>query len=115
MSVATTTAMQPLIKRNMFNSEDQAIQELVRNYILHQISDLQRNIHRFEKKYGMRFNRFVDYLHVRSALLESGQLPAQQRQILGQVIMREEEDWMEWKATQEMLDRWLDVRQEVGA
>lgn len=114
MSVATTTAMQPLIKRNIFASEDQAIQELVRGYVLRQIDDLQRSIQRFEKKYGMRFDRFVDYLHARSALLESGDLSEQQRQILGQAIMYEEDDWMEWKAAQEMLDNWLGVRQEVG-
>jgi hypothetical protein len=29
--------------------------------------------------------------------------------------MREEDDWLDWKATQEMLENWLGVRREVAA
>lgn len=115
MSTAFTVAVEPFIKRNIFASEDQAIQELVHGYVLHQIIDLQRTVQGFEKKYGMHFDRFVDYLHVRSTLLESGRLSEQQRQTLGQAIMHEEDDWIEWKAAQEMLKNWLGLRQEVGA
>ena len=29
--------------------------------------------------------------------------------------MREEDDWLDWKAAQEMLESWLGVRREVAA
>jgi hypothetical protein len=28
--------------------------------------------------------------------------------------MQEEDDWLEWKASKEMLENWLGVRQEVA-
>jgi hypothetical protein len=37
-------------------------------------------------------------------LLESEQLSLQQRQLLGQAIMLEEDDWFDWKAALEMLE-----------
>lgn len=114
MSTAFTVAVEPFIKRNIFGNEDQAIQELVHGYVLHQVIDLQHTIQHFEKKYGMNFGRFVDYLHVRSTLHESERLSGQQRQTLSQAIMCEEDDWIEWKAAQEMLENWLELRQEVG-
>jgi len=48
-------------------------------------------------------------------LLEAGRLGAQERQTLGQAIMQEEDDWLDWKAAQEMLDSWLGLRQEIAA
>jgi hypothetical protein len=49
-------------------------------------------------------------LSERSALLASGCLPADQLKALGQAIMTEEDDWLDWKAAREMLDSWLGLR-----
>lgn len=108
------TTMESLVRRGIFATEEQATRELVRDYVLRQIATLQQELARFDRKYGMSFKRFGEYLHERSVLLESDQLSPQQRQSLGQAIMLEEDDWLDWKAALEMLDSWLGLRQEAA-
>ena len=110
-----TTHVEPLIRRNIFASEEEAIQELVRDYVLRQLDILQNEIHQFERKYGMNFQQFKQYLHERSALLEKKALPTGQLQTLNEALMQEEDDWLDWKETREMLENWLGLRQEVVA
>jgi hypothetical protein len=104
-----------LIKRKIFKTEEEAIRNLLREYILKQIADLRREIGRFERKYGMRFEQFSDYIHDRSVLLEKGDLSADQRTNLNQAIMRDEDSWLDWKVTREMLDSWLGISEEIAA
>lgn len=113
MIATISTTIEPLIRRKIFNTEEEAIRELLREYILKQIATLRREVGRFERKYGMRFEQFSDYLHERSVLLESGDLSAEQRKTLGQAIMQEEDDSLDWKAAQEMLESWIGIRKEV--
>ena len=51
---------------------------------------------RFERKYGIRFQQFNDYLHERSVLLENDALSIEQRQTIMQ-----EEDKLEREETKE--------------
>jgi len=113
MSVEVSAVIEPLIKRKIFATEEQAIQELLREHILRQITALQQDIARFERKYGMHFERFGEYLHERSILLETDRFSSEQRQTLGRTIMQEEDDWLDWKVAKEMLESWLGLRQEV--
>ncbi len=105
--------IEPLIKRKIFATEEEAIRTLMLQYILQQIATLQQTLDHFEQKYGMRFQQFTDYLHERSLLLEKGQLTVEQRRMLGQAIMQEEDDWLDWKVSREILESWLGIRQEV--
>ena len=52
---------------------------------------MKRKIGRFERKYGMRFQLFSDYLHERSVSLEKDSLSVEQRQ----TIIQEEDKWLE--------------------
>ena len=113
MSTIISPVIEPLIKRKIFATEEEAIRTLMQQYILQQIATLQQILDHFEQKYGMRFQQFTDYLHERSLLLEKGQLTVEQRRMLGQAIMQEEDDWLDWKVTREMLESWLGIRQEV--
>jgi hypothetical protein len=113
MNAAISAAIEPLIRKKIFNTEEEAIRELMREYVLRQISALRRKTGRFERKYGMRFQQFSDYLHERSVLLEKGELSAKQRQALGQAIMQEEDEWLDWKSAQEMIESWIGLRQEI--
>lgn len=115
MATPISTAIEPLIRRRIFNTEEEAIRELLRDYTLRQITTLQQEIVHFEQKYGMDFQKFSQYLHERSVLLEKGDLSAEQRQALGRALMQEEDDWLDWKVAQEMLESWLGLRQEVSA
>ena len=110
-----TTQVEALIKRNIFASEEEAIRELVRDYVLRQMAILQDGVLQFERKYGMNFQQFNQYLHERSALLEKKTLPTEQLQTLNAAIMQEEDDWLDWKAAREMLENWLGLSQETGA
>jgi len=113
MNATISVAIEPLIRKKIFNTEEEAIRELMREYILRQIATLRRKIGRFERKYGMRFQQFSDYLHERSVLIEKGELSAEQRQVLGQAIMQEEDEWLDWKSAQEMIESWIGLRQEI--
>jgi len=55
------------------------------------------------------------YLHDRSAPLVASQLSADEQRMLGQAVMLEEDDWMEWKAARAMLESWLGLDKEVNA
>ena len=62
----------------------------------------------------MHFDQFREYIHDRSVLLERGNLSIEERRTLGQAIMQNEDDWLEWKAAQEMLESWIGLRREVA-
>jgi hypothetical protein len=62
----------------------------------------------------MRFQQFCDYLHERSVLLEKSKLSAEQRQVLARAVMQEEDDWLDWKVAQEMIESWIGLQQEIG-
>jgi hypothetical protein len=115
MITDATAVIEPLIRRKLFSSPEQAMRELVRQYITQQISHLQDELDGYERQYGMRLERFAEYLHERSSLLTTGSLSPEQRRTLGQAIMREEDDWLGWKAAREMLESWLGLQQETGA
>ena len=110
-----STQVEALIKRNIFASEEEAIQELVRDYVLRQMAVLQDGVLQFERKYGMNFQQFNQYLHERSALLENKALPTEQLQTLSVAVMQEEDDWLDWKSLRELMENWLGLRNEVGA
>jgi hypothetical protein len=54
------------------------------------------------------------YLHDRSAPLVASQLSADEQRMLGQAVMLEEDDWMEWKAARAMLESWLGLDKAVN-
>jgi hypothetical protein len=113
MRAEVSAVIESLIKRKFFTTEEEAIREMLKKYILGQIAVLQREMGRFERKYGMHFERFGAYLHERSLLLAGGSLSAEQRQVLGRAIVQEEDDLLDWKVTKEMLESWLGLRQEI--
>ena len=48
-----TTHVEPLIRRNTFASEGEAIQELAREYVLCQVTASQEQVQQFEHKYEL--------------------------------------------------------------
>jgi len=107
------STIETLVKRKLFETEEEAIHQLVSEYILRQISERQEEVSRFERKYGMPFKQFSEYLHQRSVMLAKEGLSDEHRQSLGHAIMQEEDDWLEWKVSKEMLESWLGLRSET--
>ena len=61
-----------------------------------------------ERKHGMSFEQFTRYTAERTARLRNpGEMSPEQRRALAEGVMRNEEDWLDWKATEEMLQGWL--------
>ena len=110
-SRAMVTLIEPFVKRNIFASEEEAIQELVHDYVMRQVSELQAQVVQFEQRYGLNFHQFQQYLGERSALLSQRDLSDEQRRTLSRAVMLEEDDWLDWKAAREMLESWLGLRQ----
>jgi len=110
MNTSVSAMVEPLVSRKMFATEEEAVRSLLREYILQQVRQLQQEPSSLESKYGMSFEQFAAYVHERSVLLEEGDLSPEQRKALGQAIVQEEEDWLEWKLNREMLDSWLGLR-----
>jgi len=88
-----STLVEPLVRRNIFSSEDEAIKELVREYVMRQVNELQKEVRQMEHKYGLNFQQFEKFLHERSVLLASDELSTEQRQSLNRSVMQEEDDW----------------------
>jgi hypothetical protein len=115
MNASINKTIKLLVNKKIFKTEEEAIQNLLRDYILGQIAGLRREIGRFERKYGMSFEQFSDYIHDRSTLLEKGNLQSNQRVNLNRTIMDEEDAWLDWKVAREMLDNWLGISKEIAA
>jgi hypothetical protein len=115
MHSTISAVIKPLLERKIFATEEEAVRELVKDYILRQITHYQRENIRLTRKYGLTFERFGEYLRERSSLLEKGLLADDQRRDLGQAVMQEEEDFFDWKVSREMLDSWLGLGQEIDA
>jgi len=114
MNVTISTVIEPLIRRKLFPSEEVAVREIVKDYILRQVTTLKREVSRFERKYGMNLKRFREYLHERSVLLERANLSEVQRQALGRAVMQEEDDCLDWQVAQDFLESWLGLHQEMA-
>lgn len=73
------------------------------DYVLGQVERYQKLIQKYEKKYGMRYDHFSQYLKERAKRLKTD--PS-----LHNTFMVEEEDALEWKMATEMLQSWLGMR-----
>lgn len=107
------SVLEPLIQRKIFQDEETAIRELTRDYVLRQIEVLQAGVTAYQHKYRMSFSQFDAYLKQRSAQLAETTLSVEQRQKIVQAVMAEEDDWLDWKASQELLESWLGLNQEI--
>ncbi len=105
--------LEPFIRRKVFPTAEEAARKLSLEYVRMHVQSHQRKVARLERKYGMSFREFEEYLRRRSKQLQSPSLKPGQKKNLGRTIMDEEEDWLEWKATSEMLDSWLKLKVEL--
>ena len=114
--MTTEAILSPLVKRGLFDDVEDAARALVRNYVLQQIDACRSEIAGYESKHGMSFEQFTRYTGKRTTQLsQHSNLPEAQRATLAQAIMEDEQDWLEWKAAEEMLHSWLGLKEEAVA
>ncbi|GFP26648.1 hypothetical protein HKBW3S43_00347 [Candidatus Hakubella thermalkaliphila] len=110
MTDQVTTIIESFVRRGLFASPEQAVVEMARDYILHQVERYRAIAEHLQSKYAMTYEQFEAYLKSRSATVAATPNP-----VLNQAVMTEEEDALDWKIAREMLQAWLGLEAEVGA
>jgi hypothetical protein len=108
MTDSVFAVVEPLIRRGLFASPEQAVVEMTRDYIMRQTERYRTTIEAMQTKYGMTYEQFEAYLKSRCEVLAANPNPT-----LGAAVMTEEEDALEWKVAREMLASWLGLREET--
>jgi len=105
MSDQVATLVEPFVRRGLFATPERAVAEMARDYVLRQIEHHRATVERLQAKYGMTYEQFNAYLKSRSKMLTASPSRA-----LNQAIMVEEEDALDWKIANEMLESWLGLK-----
>ncbi len=106
---STSTIIEPFVQRGLFESEEKAVAELARTYVVAQIQQYQKKIEALQAQYGMSYEQFEAYLQIRANELLNSPNPT-----LNQALMREEDDAFDWKTALEMQSSWLGLQVEAG-
>ena len=105
----------PLVRHRVFATPEDAVRELVADFVLRQIDRYREQVATLEKRYGMSFEQFGAYLKEKSKLLANGHLEPEQKKKIAQAVMTEEEDWLDWKIARDFLNGWLELKVEATA
>lgn len=108
MSQSISEMIDPLVKNGLFESPEAAVQNLMMDYILRQIEHFQLIIQTFEKKHGMTYHQFNNYLSARAQKVQTDKS-------LHPQFMSEEEDALDWKIAHEMLGSWLGLKRKSAS
>ena len=87
-------AAKPLVELGLYDSMEDFIRDITKEFIKHKIESYKNQIVIFKKKYGS-FKAF-------SKKLENG------------ASIAEEDDWMGWEAAENMLKVWKKATREIG-
>jgi hypothetical protein len=94
LTQATSLLTEPFVRIGVYASPAQALKHIILDYLEHQIACAEAELGRYEQKYQRSFAEW------------SESLP-------GQATIADEDDWMEWEATLDMLSGWQQVKAEV--
>lgn len=109
MTDQVASVIEPFVRRGLFSSPERAVTEMARDYVLHQIERHRSVLEKLQAKYGMTYEQFNAYLKSRSQMLADSP-----NRTLNQAIMAEEEDALDWKIANDMLQSWLGIESEVA-
>ncbi len=85
----------PLMELGLYDSTKEFIRDVTSEFIKHKIETYKKQLKAFEQKYSMSFDAF-------SRKLKKG------------ASIAEEDEWMEWEATENMLKAWEQAARETG-
>ena len=101
MSATATTLTQtaflltePFVRTGIYSSPELALKHIILDYVERQIAWARAECWRYEQKYQQTFAEWTESLS-------------------GQAAIVDEDDWMEWEATLDMLDGWRQVKTQV--
>jgi hypothetical protein len=85
---------EPLVRAGIYPSAEQALKQIVLDYVDRRIAWAQAKARRFEKRHGQSFS---DY----------------SRSLAGRASEADEDEWMEWESLLDMLESWRQVKTEI--
>ncbi|MCG7848799.1 MAG: hypothetical protein MIO93_06420 [ANME-2 cluster archaeon] len=85
----------PLVELGLYNSSKEFIKDVTSDFMMHKIQFYKQQLQTFEKKYGMSFKALTQKLETEASIAE-------------------EDDWMEWEASKNMLKVWKKAARETG-
>ena len=88
-------AASPLMELGLYNSHREFIKDVTSDFIMHKIQFYKQHIQTFKEKYGMSFKALTEKLETGASIAE-------------------EDDWMEWEASENMLKVWKKAASETG-
>jgi hypothetical protein len=94
LTQAARLLTEPLVRTGVYASPEQALKHIILDYVERQIEWAEAEIQRFEQKHRCTFAEWTEALSGRSSVAE-------------------EDDWMEWEATIDMLDGWRRIKARV--
>lgn len=99
--MSTTTIIQvipiltePFVRAGLYPSPERALKHIILDYIERQIAWAEAEIQRYEQQYQCTFAEWSESLS-------------------GRATITDEDDWMEWEATLDMLNGWRQIKAEV--
>lgn len=104
--------LSPLLVKDLFTSEEEALRELVLSYISRKVTELSSGVQNLEEKYKMNFLQFQNFVQKEIQLSQKANL--EEKKKISQSIMTHEDDLLEWKAKREILESWLELREGLG-
>lgn len=101
MSATATTLTQvaflltePFVRTGVYSSPELALKHIILDYVERQIAWARAELRRYEQKHRQTFAEWTESLS-------------------GQATIADEDDWMEWEATLDMLHGWRQVKAKV--
>ncbi|MBU1660283.1 MAG: type II toxin-antitoxin system Phd/YefM family antitoxin [Chloroflexi bacterium] len=85
---------EPFVRTGLYNSPDQVIKHIVLDYLERQIAWAEARLQGYEQKYQQPFAEWTQTLS-------------------GQATIADEDDWMEWEATRDMLEGWGQIKTQI--
>lgn len=85
---------EPLVRAGIYPSTEQALKQIILDYVDRRIAWAQTKVRRFEKRHGQSF---ADYT----------------RSLTGRATVADEDEWMEWESLLDMLESWRKVKTEI--
>jgi len=94
LTQAALLLTEPFVHTGIYTSPELALKHIILDYIERQIAWARAELRRYERKYQQTFAEWTASLS-------------------GQATIADEDDWMEWEATLDMLDGWRQVKSQV--
>lgn len=94
LTQAATVLTEPFVRTGLYDSSEKALKHIILAYLDQQITWAESHLRRYERKHQQTFEAWTEAL-------------------AGRATVAEEDEWMEWEATRDMLEGWRQIKAQV--